>query len=67
MTHKDVKTHFQAWHDGQLDDQKRLAVEQHLKGCDRCHAYFEEMSRFLKKPDHRVQTLIGLCHQFRPP
>jgi anti-sigma factor RsiW len=47
MRPKHVINDFQAWNDGRINEEKRLAIEQHLKACADCRAYFEKMSLLL--------------------
>ncbi|MBD3414738.1 MAG: hypothetical protein GF421_09950 [Candidatus Aminicenantes bacterium] len=58
MKHEKIKKLISLYHDGELDEQKKKRVEQHLKECRDCQKEFVEMKQLedvmnkmeLKKP-----------------
>jgi predicted anti-sigma-YlaC factor YlaD len=51
MNHENIKNHFQAWHDGLIDDDTRKAIDLHLSDCQQCREYYESLSILLGNPD----------------
>jgi len=49
MASKHVINDFQAWSEGRINKKQRPVIEQHLKECTDCRAYFEKMSMLLDR------------------
>jgi predicted anti-sigma-YlaC factor YlaD len=62
MGHQRIKELISSYYDGELDEEKRRQLEEHLVDCPECRKEFEEMGRFeevmskmeLKKPPKEV-------------
>lgn len=65
MDHQKIKELISSYHDGELDEEQKKTVEEHLAQCPECKKEFEEMGKFeevmsqmeLKKPPKEVWQL----------
>jgi anti-sigma factor RsiW len=51
MSSKHVTKKFLNWQEGTLKDAERLQIEEHLKECPSCKAYYETWVDVLENPD----------------
>jgi predicted anti-sigma-YlaC factor YlaD len=62
MDHQKIKELISSYHDGELEEEQRKKIEEHLQKCAECRREFEEMGKFeeamrkmeLKKPHKEV-------------
>jgi len=46
MDHQKIKKLISSYHDGELNNEDKQVVEEHLKQCSECRHEFEEMGKF---------------------
>ena len=51
MSSKHVTKKFLNWQEGSLKDSEKRRIEEHLKNCPSCKAYYETWSDVLENPD----------------
>lgn len=51
MSSKHVTKKFLQWQEGLLNNQEKIRVEEHLKGCHSCQSYYDTWMEILENPD----------------
>jgi predicted anti-sigma-YlaC factor YlaD len=51
MKHEKIIKYFIRWLEGKLSQEKKREIDQHLKECQSCQRYYQEMQEILQNPD----------------